>query len=428
MALTNFAIPGRAIYDGMYEVKPGHVVRVSRDGLSTRCYWKLEAHEHEDSLDTTIKTVREHMERIIRQQTVADVPLCSLLSGGLDSSFVTAMADRVVRERNGDAVRSYSVDFTDHGAEFVQDAQRGTSDTPFVREFVKQMRTQHTEVVLDNAQLASRAVRRAVMEALDNGWSAGGDMYPSLYLLFADVRKTSTVALSGEAADEVFGGYRWFHIPEAVNAATFPWMYFFPSFTSVLSQSVLKELSLAEYEADSYSQAINAVPALPGQTGHEKRMREVCFLNLTNWLPILLDRKDRMSMAVGLEVRVPFCDHELVQYVFNTPWSMKTFDGREKSLLRAAAKDIVPKEILQRVKSPYPATQDPAYERALRLQMQDFIPTSPQSFKKAFDEVALRGLIDKPLGATSIGWERGDIDHALAIGDWLEGYNVELSV
>ena len=86
MALTNFAIPGRAIYDGMYEVKPGHVVRVSRDGLSTRCYWKLEAHEHEDSLDTTIKTVREHMERIIRQQTVADVPLCSLLSGGLDSS------------------------------------------------------------------------------------------------------------------------------------------------------------------------------------------------------------------------------------------------------------------------------------------------------------------------------------------------------
>jgi asparagine synthase (glutamine-hydrolysing) len=114
--------------------------------------------------------------------------------------------------------------------------------------------------------------------------------------------------------------------------------------------------------------------------------------------------------------------------VFNTPWSMKTFDGREKSLLRAAAKDIVPKEILQRVKSPYPATQDPAYERALRLQMQDFIPTSPQSFKKAFDEVALRGLIDTPLGATSIGWERGDIDHALAIGDWLEGYNVELSV
>jgi asparagine synthase (glutamine-hydrolysing) len=428
MALTNFAIPGRAIYDGMYEVKPGHVVRVSRDGLSTRCYWKLEAHEHEDSLDTTIKTVREHMERIIRQQTVADVPLCSLLSGGLDSSFVTAMADRVLRERNGDAVRSYSVDFTDHGAVFVPDPDRGTSDTPFVREFVKQMHTRHTDVVLDNAQLASSDVRRAVMKALDGGWSIGGDLYPSLYLLFADVRKTSTVALSGEAADEVFGGYRWFHIPEAVNAATFPWTQFTGDMAPVLSQSALKELSLAEYEADSYSQAINAVPALPGQTGHEKRMREVCFLNLTSWLPILLDRKDRMSMAVGLEVRVPFCDHELVQYVFNTPWSMKTFDGREKSLLRAAAKDIVPKEILQRVKSPYPATQDPAYERALQLQMQDFISKPSRSFKKAFDEAALRPLIDKPLGETSIGRERGDIDHALAIGGWLEEYNVELSV
>ncbi len=216
-SLTNFVIPGRAIYDGMYEVKPGHVVRVSRDGLVTRGYWKLEAREHADSLDATIKTVREHFERIIQQQTVADVPLCSLLSGGLDSSFVTAMADRIVRERNGGAVRSYSVDFAEHGAEFVPDAQRSTSDTPFVREFVKQMRTQHTEVVLDSGQLASSTVRRAVMNALDGGWSVAGDMYPSLYLLFAEVRKDSTVALSGEAADEVFGGYRWFHSAEAVT-------------------------------------------------------------------------------------------------------------------------------------------------------------------------------------------------------------------
>ncbi len=157
-------------------------------------------------------------------------------------------------------------------------------------------------------------------------------------------------------------------------------------------------------------------------------MREVCFLNLANWLPILLDRKDRMSMAVGLEVRVPFCDHELVQYVFNTPWSMKTFDGREKSLLRAAATDIVPKEILQRLKSPYPATQDPAYERALRLQMEDFISTPSQPDKRAFDDAALRRLVEKPLGKTSIGWERGDIDHALAIGNWLKEYDVDLVV
>lgn len=428
LALTNIAIAGRAIYEGMYEVKPGHVVRVSRDGLSSRCYWKLEAREHEDSLDKTVKTVREHVERIIRQQTVADVPLCSLLSGGLDSSFVTAMADRVLRERNGEAVRSYSVDFTDHGVAFVPDEQRATSDTPFVREFVKQVQTHHTEVVLDNAQLASNTVRRTVMNALDRGWSAGGDMYPSLYLLFAEVRKTSTVALSGEAADEVFGGYRWFHSPETVNAATFPWMPAFPGLFSVLSPSVANELNLAEYVADSYSQAINAVPALPGQSGHEKRMREICFVNLTNFLPILLDRKDRMSMAVGLEVRVPFCDHELVQYVFNTPWSMKTFDGREKSLLRAAAEGIVPRQILQRVKSPYPATQDPAYERALRLYMQDFISTPSEPLRKVFDDAALRRLIDKPLGVTSIGWERSEIDHALAVGNWLKEYDVALSV
>lgn len=426
--LTNFAIPGRAIYDGMYEVKPGHVVRVSRDGLAARCYWKLEALEHEDSIDQTISTVRDHFERIVAQQTVADVPLCSLLSGGLDSSFVTAIADRVLRQRGGSGVRSYSVDFADHGVGFVPDAQRDTSDTPFVREFVKQMRTRHTEVVLDNEQVSSASVRGAVMNALDDGWSLGSDMYPSLYLLFAEVRKTSTVALSGEAADEVFGGYRWFHSTEAVNAATFPWLRGRDGLPSVLSERVKKALCLSEYVADSYAHAIDAVPALPGQTGHEKRMREIGFLGLTHWLPLLLDRKDRLSMAVGLEVRVPFCDHELVQYVFNTPWAMKTFDGREKSLLRAAAADIVPNEILQRVKSPYPATQDPAYERALRLQLEDFMSTAPEVVRRVFDETALRRLVEKPLGETSFGGERGNVDHALAISHWLKAYDVELSV
>jgi asparagine synthase (glutamine-hydrolysing) len=325
-------------------------------------------------------------------------------------------------------MRSYSVDFAAHGVGFVPDAKRATWDTPFVREFVKQMRTRHTEVVLDNAQDSSPAVRHAVMQAMDNGWSVGGDMYQSLYLLFAEVRKTSTVALSGEAADEVFGGYRWFHSAEAVNAATFPWMTARADLSSVLSEPVAKELCLSEYVADSYAQAIDAVPALPGKDGHEKRMREICFLNLISWLPILLDRKDRTSMAVGLEVRVPFCGHKLVQYVFNTPWAMKTFDGREKSPLRAAAPDIVPKEILQRVKSPYPATQDPAYERALRLQLADFMSTASEVVRSTFDKATLRRLIEKPLGETSIGWERGNMDHALAISNWLKAYDVELSV
>ncbi|MGF6852990.1 asparagine synthase (glutamine-hydrolyzing) [Paraburkholderia sp. CI3] len=424
--ISMFRMPGDAVYEGMHEVKPGHVLRVSRNGIAQRCYWKLEGHEHTDSLDVTIETIRGHLDRIMRQQTVADVPLCSLLSGGLDSSFVTAMADRILRQRSGNAVHSYSVDFADHGKKFVKDAYRDTADTPFVREFVKQVKTRHTEVVLNNRELANMQVRRAVVDALDSAWFVGSDLFPSLYLLFKAVRENSTVALSGEAADEVFGGYRWFHTPETVNLDAFPWMQVVPSrLDTLLSPDLSQELRLKEYEADCYAQALRAVPHV-GQSGVEKRMREICHLHLVNWLPILLDRKDRMSMAVGLEVRVPFCDHELMQYVFNTPWSMKTFDGREKSLLRAAASDVVPEAILTRVKSPYPATQDPAYERALRACMDSVISKSTPRTAKTFNLDAVRELIDQPLNEVSIGWERSDIDHALAMSDWLERYNVEL--
>ncbi|MGF6852658.1 asparagine synthase (glutamine-hydrolyzing) [Paraburkholderia sp. CI3] len=424
--ISMFRMPGDAVYEGMREVMPGHLVRVSRSGIAQRSYWKLEGYEHTDSLGVTIETIRGHLDRIMRQQTVADVPLCSLLSGGLDSSLVTAMADRILRQRSGRAVHSYSVDFADHGQAFAKDPYRDTADTPFVREFVKQVKTRHTEVVLNNRELANMQVRRAVVDALDSAWFVGSDLFPSLYLLFKAVRENSTVALSGEAADEVFGGYRWFHTPETVNLDTFPWMQVVPSrLDTLLSPDLSQELRLKEYEADCYAQALRAVPHV-GQSGVEKRMREICHLHLVNWLPILLDRKDRMSMAVGLEVRVPFCDHELMQYVFNTPWSMKTFDGREKSLLRAAAGDVVPKAILKRVKSPYPATQDPAYERALRDCMGSVISKASPRTAQTFDVDAVRKLIDQPLNEVSIGWERGDIDHALAMSDWLERYDVEL--
>ncbi|RKT13973.1 asparagine synthase (glutamine-hydrolysing) [Paraburkholderia sp. RAU2J] len=424
--ISMFRMPGDAVYEGMREVMPGHLVRVSRSGIAQRSYWKLEGYEHTDSLGVTIETIRGHLDRIMRQQTVADVPLCSLLSGGLDSSLVTAMADRILRQRSGSAVHSYSVDFADHGRAFAKDPYRDTADTPFVREFVKQVNTRHTEVVLNDRELANMQVRRAVVDALDSAWFVGSDLFPSLYLLFKAVRENSTVALSGEAADEVFGGYRWFHTPETVNLDTFPWMRVAPSkLDTLLSPDLSKELRLKEYEADCYAQALRAVPHV-GKTGAEKRMREICHLHLINWLPILLDRKDRMSMAVGLEVRVPFCDHELMQYVFNTPWSMKTFDGREKSLLRAAAGDVVPKAILKRVKSPYPATQDPAYERALRACMGSVISKASPRTAQTFDVDAIRKLIDQPLNEVSIGWERGDLDHALAMSDWLERYDVEL--
>jgi asparagine synthase (glutamine-hydrolysing) len=422
--------PEATVYAGMHEVRPGQIVRVNRNGLTKRRYWALAARRHEDDLPRTIMTVRELLEDTVQRQIVSDVPLCSLLSGGLDSSSVTALAHRAMA-RQGGRVRSFSVDFADHGAAFVPGDFHKSSDTPFVRDFVKHVGCDHTEVVLDSRELASRDLSRDVMEASDFPLGVSGDMFSSLYRLFQAVRETSTVALSGESADEVFGGYPWFHDPKAVNAGTFPWLATTGDTfdgVRVLDEDLLHELKLPEFQADSYSQAIAETPVLPGEDAAERRMREISYLHLTRFVQFLLDRKDRMSMAVGLEVRVPFCDHRLVDYVFNIPWRMKTFDGREKSILRAATRDLLPRSIIERVKSPYPATQDPTYEKAVRDEVMEVLKDQKHPAATLLNKNAIEGLLEQPVGATSSLAGRAALERARSISAWVKDYSVALDV
>lgn len=423
--------PGHAIYRGMYEVRPGEVIRVSRAGLRRRLYWRLESHEHPDDVATTVRRVRELLEDIVGRQLVSDVPLCSLLSGGLDSSTVTALAmERLRREGKAD-VRSFSVDFAGYGEHFTPDSMRSTPDTPYVLDVVRHVGADHTSIVLDSADLMDPAARAAVLRARDLPLGLG-DMDTSLYLLFRAIREHSTVALSGESADEVFGGYRWFHEPVAVNSDTFPWLATpgveqFNGVVGILGDDLLRELDLPAYRARRYREALDEVPRLPGESGLERRMREIGYLNLTRFVQNLLDRKDRMSMAVGLEVRVPFCDHRLVEYVFNIPWSIKSFDGREKSVLRAAAADLLPTSVLERRKSPYPSTQDPAYGRALRKQVAGLLDHGEVAAAQLADLGKVRALLDRPQDGPDRG-TRAALDGFTGLNAWLEEYGVRLKL
>ncbi|MEV8637296.1 asparagine synthase (glutamine-hydrolyzing) [Streptosporangium sp. NPDC051023] len=423
--------PGHGIYRGMYEVRPGQIVRVSRAGLSRRLYWKLEAREHPDDIETTVRTVRELLDDIVERQLISDVPLCSLLSGGLDSSAITALAMKKLREQGDDKIRSFSVDFVGYNENFKPDPMRETPDTPFVLDVVRHIEAAHTDILLDSADLMDPEARAAVLRARDVPLGLG-DMDTSLYLLFKAIRQHSTVALSGESADEVFGGYRWFHDPVAVNADTFPWLALpgveeFSGASRILGDDLLRELDLPAYRAERYREALDEVPRLPGESGLEKRMREIGYLNLTRFVQNLLDRKDRMSMAVGLEVRVPFCDHRLVEYVFNIPWSIKTFDGYEKSVLRAATADLLPSSVVERRKSPYPSTQDPAYERGLRTEAADLLGRDVVAAEQVADLGKIRAILDKPVGASGPG-TRAALDGFLGVNTWLEDYAVQLKL
>ncbi|MFF7794792.1 asparagine synthase (glutamine-hydrolyzing) [Streptomyces sp. NPDC007991] len=426
---TMVKTPGHAVWEGMREVEPGTVVTVDRTGVRHRTYWELRTRPHTDDRDTTVATVRSLLDDIVRRQLVADVPRCTLLSGGLDSSAMTALAARQLAE-HGERVRSFAVDFAGQADNFVADDLRATPDTPFVHDVARDAGTDHQDIVLDADALADPGVREKVIRARD--LPAGlGDMDASLYLLFRAIRERSTVALSGESADEVFGGYQQFFDEEARRADTFPWLVslgrHFGDDADVLRPELVKALDLESYVADSYRSAVAGVRRLDGESDFEFRMRQISHLHLTRFVRILLDRKDRASMAVGLEVRVPFCDHRLVEYVYNAPWALKSFDGREKSLLREATADLIPRSVYDRVKSPYPSTQDPKYAVALRNQAKDLLARPDHPVFDLVDPERLRQAAHRDTPVSSQAARRG-LERALDLAMWRDLYAPEVSL
>ncbi|MGW0998880.1 asparagine synthase (glutamine-hydrolyzing) [Streptomyces sp. NPDC002523] len=420
--------PGHAIWDGMRELEPGTVLTVDRQGMHRRVYWQLESRPHTDDRATTIANVRSLLNDIVRRQLVADVPRCTLLSGGLDSSAMTAIAARQLAEQ-GEKVRSFAVDFVGHADNFVADELRATPDAPFVHDVALASGTEHQDIVLSTQTLADLDVRAATIRARDLPMGIG-DLDSSLYLLFRAIREHSTVALSGESADEVFGGYLQFFDEEARRADTFPWKAQSERFGSdfgILSPALTNALDLKTYVADSYGTAIADIRRLDGESDFEYRMRKICYLHLTRFVQLLLDRKDRMSMAVGLEVRVPFCDHRLVEYVYNAPWSLKSFDGREKSLLREATADVIPRSVYDRAKSPYPSTQDPQYAVAIQNHVKDILarPSHPVFDLLDRDRVHQDAHRDSP--QFTLASRRG-LERTVNMALWLDMYKPEVSL
>ncbi|OSP40103.1 MULTISPECIES: asparagine synthase (glutamine-hydrolyzing) [unclassified Streptomyces] len=420
-------VPGHAVFRGMREVPAGGMVRVGRSGTTEERYWRLEVAEHTDPLDRTIRTVRELLEHIVEQQMVSDVPLCTLLSGGLDSSSLTALAAQVSRTKGLGRIRSCSVSDPDPDGSAGAGANE---DHIYARLLAEHVGSDHSELPLKAPDLLDPALRASVLEAYDLP-IAKGDEHASLHLLFGIVRRHSTVALSGECGDEVFGGYRWQRERDTVLSHTFPWVHEgrhnYQGNEVVFTPDLLSKLDLAAYERDCHSTAVAEIDARRSVADPvEARYREVTYLALTRHAQVLFDRKDRMSMACGLEVRVPFADHRLVEYTFNIPWAMKGFDGREKSLLRAAMKDLLPDAVSQRIKTPYPSIRAEAYNRTLRERLADLIRTGSGPLSP-FVAPALRTAVRRD-GAAALehGMSRAALETTLQLDAWLRAYGVEV--
>ncbi|WP_327378234.1 asparagine synthase (glutamine-hydrolyzing) [Streptomyces sp. NBC_01216] len=429
--------PGESVYRDIRDLPPGHTLTYRPDGgLSVRRYWRLEAHPHEDDLDTTVRTVRELLESSVTRELVADVPLSVLLSGGLDSSAVAALAARARRLSGGEPIRTTTVTYSGYSDDFRPDLVRSAPDAPYARAVAEHIGADHLEVELTTADLIDPAARRSVLRAQDVP-APFGDMDTSTYRAFAGVSRHSKVALTGESADEIFGGYSWVHIPDLAEENHFPWVAFeqwHPGTRDGLGQGLLSpafaaRLDMPAYYAERYSQAMADIPRLPGEPPEARRAREICHLHLTHWLPRLLERNDRLSMISGLEVRVPFCDHRLVQYAYDIPWKLKTFDGREKSLLRAAVADLLPEQVLERPKAPFPVSQDATYTKALHAEFAEVLADPSSPVLPLLDLGKARAVVGPEGQATAQDWlHRMNIEMALQVNTWLteHGENVDL--
>lgn len=362
--------PGRTPLAGIHEVAPGTMILADGDGVRAQEWWRLEARGHEEGAKETRERVRELLAQSVRSQLGTDVPLCSLLSGGVDSSAIAALAAPICAV-HGQGLITCTVDFDGLQEHFRPDADRPSRDAPYVDHVVNALGTTHRSVCASTPDLWAGQQRATLARDLPSM----GDLDASLLSLFGEVGKQFTVALSGESADELFGGYAWFHDAAAVGRHGFPWMLDDLGLGNVLRPDVLRRLRPEERVRAEYDAALARVPGWEEPT-EERRRREVSHIALTRFLPVLLDRKDRTSMAHSVEVRVPFCDHRLVEYVWNIPWDQAHRAGQVKGVLRDAVRDLLPAAVVDRPKAMFPAVEDPGYDRLLQQGIEQLLQRS----------------------------------------------------
>ncbi len=422
--------PGFGVFRDITELRPAHCLLHTRSGTRVRRYWSLESAPHPDGLDATVEKVRFLLGDTVRRQLVSDVPVCTLLSGGLDSSGLTAHAAAAYNGNGEGPLHTFSIDYVDNDLHFRANEYQPAADREFIRLMVERTGTVHHQITI-----GQRALADALSASVEAGDLPGlADVDSSLLLFCREIKKDATVALSGESADEIFGGYPWFRWEETLETRNFPWARKVRERASLLAPDLAARIRPEEHVQRRYEAAIAEVPRLESETGLEARRREMFYLNITRFMPTLLDRKDRMSMASGLEVRVPFCDHRLAEYVWNIPWEMKFCDQMEKGVLRRALADVLPEQVLKRKKSPYPKTHHPEYHAIVKSRFLDVAADPASPLMPLLNADVVKEIVATDAAAFGPSWFGQLMGGAqlfaylLEIDHWLRKYRISVKI
>ncbi len=381
-------VPGSGVLKGIYELEPGCFGCFYAGKWSWKRYWKLRDREHTDSFEQTVEQVRYLVTDSITRQMVSDVPIGTFLSGGLDSSLISSVCGRKMREA-GRVLPTFSVDYQNNDKFFVPGKFQPNTDSDYIGVMEKYLGSDPHRTVIGAKELSD-----ALLDAVQARDLPGmADVDSSLLLFCREIRRSVKVALSGECADEIFGGYPWYRDPEVRVQAGFPWSQNVKERESFLHPQWRKNNATTEFVMDMYRDTIDRCDILPGQSRLERRMKEMVNLNFRWFMQTLLDRKDRMSMYSGLEVRVPFCDYRIAEYLYAVPWEYKEYQGKEKGLLRIAMSDYLPESVLYRKKSPYPKTHDPAYMELVSRKLESILKDPDAPIHQIVNKSSLEQLL-----------------------------------
>lgn len=422
--------PGNTYFKDIHELKAGHFATYEGINFNTYCYWDLKTETSEDDVYTAISKCKELVTNSLKNQLVSSVPVCTMLSGGLDSSILTALAKKETSK-----LSTFSIDFVDNDVSFVSNSYQPTQDSEFVKIMSEYLNTNHKTIYFKNEELFS--LLKDAMIARDMPGMA--DVDTSIYAFCKAISDNGfKVCLSGECSDEIFGGYPWYYREKLVNYPSFPWALSEDIRNNIVKENICESYDIKEYIKESYDNTLKNVE-LNSNNELENKFRKTNYLTIKWFMNTLVERADRAATSSGLDVRVPFADYKIFEYLYNVPARYKlglvhNNEPVEKYLLRKAFEGDLPREVVYRKKSPFPKTYSKDYLNLVENEIRNILDDKTSPIHTIVNTNYLQDILNAHGDILKENWfgqlmtYPQTLSYFIQVNMWLKEYTIDIEI
>lgn len=423
--------PGKTFFKNIFEVPAGNFTYVYNFDVSLVKYWDLQTYSNKDNIYTCINNTKNIVEKSLENDITGSGNLCTMLSGGLDSSILTYLTKNKINTK----LSTFSINFENNDKDFIANEYQPTKDSDFIKIMQSYINTSHINLTFSNKELFD-ALKDVVLCRDSPGM---GDVDSSMYLFCKKIKEYGfDTAISGECSDEIFGGYPWYYKENLVGYNGFPWSKAIDVRENIVNENIVNKEELYEYIQKAYKNTTSKIEHLDNED--ENRFKEICYLTIKWFMNTLIERTERISSCLDLDVRTPFASYKLFEYIYSLSSNFKLglVDDNiihiEKYLLRKAFEDELPKEIVYRKKSPFPKTYDPEYTKMLEDEIGNIIRKSNSplleiiNVKYLFEMLNTKGENMKENWFGQLMTYPQTLSYLIQINMWLIEYNVKIDV